>query len=362
MNFRIAFLLLSFALLHLDEPASAGGSDGATTEPTTFQSDLGAIRDARNVPALGGLLLQNGEITRKGVAGPVDSSDAWHLGSDTKAMTATLAARLVEQNLITWDTTLADGLPSLAADLHDAHKTVTLRQLLGHRGGVVGGGLADVFLLPQLWGLEEKMVDQTAADRRLAAAKIILSADPVAAPGVTFLYSNYGYVLAGAMLERAGGDSWEHLMQREVFGPLQMTTAGFGSPPRVRGHLKVDGEWVPQTRDNPPTLGPAAVVHCSLADWSKFAVAHLGHGPAGYLTADSLKILHEPLPGDDAKYALGWAVVERDGRTLLAHEGSNTMWYAAIVLDPSRDEARLAVCNAPDAAACYDVLRALDGD
>ena len=163
------------------------------------------------------------------------------------------------------------------------------------------------------------------------------------------------------MLERAGGDSWEDLLRREVFDPLGMTSAGFGPPPHVCGHLRDAEQWTPHTGDNPPTLGPAATVHCSLKDWSKFAAAHLGHGPAGYLTADSLKTLHEPLPGDvDAQYALGWAVVRKDGRTLLAHERSNTLWYAAVVLDPSRDEARLAICNAPDAAACYDVLRALD--
>ena len=347
---------------------SGASADAASAQSADFGAKLEAIRHTRNVPAIGGLLLRGGEVVVEGVAGTTEAGgeaavaagDAWHLGSDTKAMTATLAARLIEAGKITWDTTLADGLPDLAGDMHDSQKSVTLRQLLGHRGGVGGDGSAASALQARLWEIERTMADAPIAERRRTAARAILADAPVGRPGETYAYSNFGYILAGAMLERAGGDSWESLMRREVFNPLKMTTAGFGPPPRIRGHLKGVDDWAPQTRDNPPTLGPAGTVHCSLQDWSKFAAAHLGHGPAGYLSADSLKMLHEPLPGGGGtRYAMGWIVIERDGRTLLAHEGSNTMWYAAIVLDPARDEARLAVCNAPDQSACYDVLRAL---
>ena len=85
--------------------------------------------------------------------------DAWHIGSDAKAMTATLAARLVEQGKIRWDTSLAEGLPELAGAMHEAHKPVTLRQLLGHRGGVIGHE-ANQYAMPVLWQIQNEPGDR----------------------------------------------------------------------------------------------------------------------------------------------------------------------------------------------------------
>jgi CubicO group peptidase (beta-lactamase class C family) len=187
---------------------------------------------------------------------------------------------------------------------------------------------------------------------------------PPKAPGRprgTYRYSNAGYVIAGAMIEAATGETWEDLLQREVFGPLGMTASGFG-PPGVagsvtepRGHRPAGGNWLPVEpgpfADNPAALGPAGTVHAPLADYARFMAAHLAgaRGEAGgLLTAESYETLHTPAPGSE--YAFGWAVTERDwagaGRRVLVHSGSNTMWFATVWIAPERSLAMFAVTNA----------------
>lgn len=100
--------------------------------------------------------------------------------------------------------------------------------------------------------------------------------------------------------------------------------------------------------DNPPVMGPAGRVHCSLADWAKFIQDQL-RGARGdtntLLRAESYIRLHTPPAGED--YALGWGVAERDwgGGTVLQHSGDNTMNHANVWIAPKRDFAVLACVN-----------------
>ncbi len=357
----VSLLLLPGSVLAQSEPTTAT----APAETATLREKLEALRAEHGVPAMGAAILKDGVIVDLAVAGtvsadseePVSADDAWHIGSDTKAMTATLAARLVEQGKIGWDTTVAEALPDL--EMHEAHRNVTLRQVLAHRGGIPGHA-GNLVLFPQLWQIEREMKEAAPRQRRREAAKRILAAAPLSEAGKAFDYSNYGYIVAGAMLEAANEDDWEALMQREVFEPLGITTAGFGPPPRIKGHVKSGGKWTPQVRDNPPVLGPAGTVHLSLGDWAKFAAAQMGE-VEGYLKPETLAILHEPVVGEGGPdYALGWGV-ELDGEKVarLSHAGSNTMWFAIIRIEPGRDVALLTALSAPDERAAGALERLL---
>ena len=172
-------------------------------------------------------------------------------------------------------------------------------------------------------------------------------------PGTQFLYSNAGYAVAGVMAERVTGEAWEDLMQRMLFEPLGMASAGFGAPGVIdepRGHVV---GWLLTTpmepgpaADNPPAIGPAGIVHCSLPDWAKFIRAHLRgeRGGSGLLKPESFVRLHTPPPGGD--YALGWGVTESaaEGRCL-SHAGSNTMWFVQAWLALDKDYAVLVATN-----------------
>ena len=185
----------------------------------------------------------------------------------------------------------------------------------------------------------------------------IVSQPPEQPRGSKFVYSNQGYAIAGAMLERRTGRAWEELMQSLLFGPLQMRTAGFGapgSPDRVDqpwGHAGnyLNPEPIPPgpSADNPPAIGPAGTVHCSIGDLARYAAFHASMGATcpGLLSQVGFEELHTRAPRE--QYSCGWCVEPRawgDG-DVIYHTGSNTMWYCAMWVAPNADAAFVAATN-----------------
>jgi CubicO group peptidase (beta-lactamase class C family) len=275
-------------------------------------------------------------------------------------MTATLLSRYVEAGTLQWTTPLATALPDLAAKMDKAAAALTVELLLTHRAGLPGGPP------PALWR-ELFHYEGTVEQARTEVAAALLGKAPEAPPGERFLYSNASFMIAGAIAERLSKASWEDLMRRELFAPLGMTSAGFGSPGDESktdapcGHLPSPKGPQPSFGDNPPALGPAGTVHCTLRDWAKFTALHLGvPGADGKLlvSAETLAQLHDPRGHD---YALGWGVVQRPWAPgpILSHSGSNTKWYCVAWLAPEVKFAVLVTCNQGDAAkACDDVAAA----
>jgi CubicO group peptidase (beta-lactamase class C family) len=322
------------------------------------------LREQR-LPALAGGIVTSEGLQVAGAVGfrkwgetnAVTVNDLWHLGSDTKAMTAVLVGRLVEQGKIRWDTRVDEVFSDLAEEFHVEAREITVGQLLTHRAGQ-GPNLN--------WSRVSRQGE--VREQRLAATRAALSREPQHKPGSHYEYSNLSYVVVGAMLERITDRSWEALMQDEVFEPLGMTEVGqggLGTPGELDqpwGHKKSgkpvlgNGPIV----DNPAVLGPAGRVHASLSSWARFIADQLrgARGESGLLKAETYARLHEPPPG--GKYALGWAVTQRDwgGGTVLTHSGCNTMHYAVAWLAPLKDFAVLVCCNQGDDVAAEAADRA----
>lgn len=278
--------------------------------------------------AVGGVRVADGDDA-------VQLGDAWHVGSLTKSMTATLAARLVEAGLITWDTRLGAVLGDTYPDMHDAWRDTPLRAFLTHRSGMV----------PNLPGASAQRL---ADGPRATYVAEMLAAAPDATPG-EFLYSNAGYVIAGAMLEAVGAAPWEDLVVTHVFAPLGIESAGFGPPPgnAIEGHYTrllwgIEAAGQGADADNIPAMGPAGTVHLSGEDMLGYLRAHLLRDE-DFLSAASWDVVHAPV-GEEA-YAMGWGVGE-DGS--LVHSGSNTLWYAVAYLDPASGTAVFVAVNSGD--------------
>lgn len=315
-------------------------------------SSLGAIVKKYGVPAIAGAIVTSKGLASVGVVGvrksgtdvPVALSDKWHLGSDTKAMTAALVGKLTEQGRLRWDSTVAEVLPDIASELDPVVNEITVRHLLSHRAGLPAN--------LDWWSISQ---EGTVQEQRLQAVKQAFSKPPEHIPGSEHLYSNLGYVVAGAMMEKVAGKSWERLMQDEIFGPLNMVSVGFGgtgTPGKIDqpwGHIN-NGEPVKAngpSMDNPPVLGPAGRVHCSIQDWAKFVADHLRgtRGEPALLNTETYKILNTP--PFDGNYSLGWLVTEREwgGGTVLNHAGDNTMNRANLWIAPERNFAVLVCIN-----------------
>jgi CubicO group peptidase (beta-lactamase class C family) len=360
-------ILCSLAVVLLVSCGGGGGGGGNSEQGPTLQQELETIRARYDLPALTAMLVEGNRIVESGAVGiravgypeSVTKDDRWHIGSLTKSMTATLAARLVEKGLIGWDTTIASVYPGLVGVMQAAYEDVRLDELLSHTSG-----LSDDIATP-IYGTLWTSADPLMVQRENWTAELLAVA-PAVARG-TYLYTNAGYIVAGAMLEKVTGMQWETLLQQEVFAPLGMNSTGFGAPGTAGlrdqpwGHVAQGGGWVPVdpgqlTADNPAALGPAGTVHTTLSDYLKYAVAHLegANGTSTYLTTATFTKLHTPTAGTD--YALGWGVVNRAwaGGDALWHNGSNTLWYAVVWLAPTRDLAVFAATNAAGASAGAD--------
>src|SRR5262249_46859566 len=143
--------------------------------------------------------------------------DQWHLGSDTKAMTAALIGRLVEQNKLRWDNTIEDVFLDAAVKMPEKVRKITLLQLLTHRAG---------FPHDMQWAIY--IVYGSRRNQRAAVVEDLAGLKLVADPGTKTEYSNVGFVVAAAMAEKVADDSWENLITKFIFQPLGMNGVGFG--------------------------------------------------------------------------------------------------------------------------------------
>ncbi|HLJ11527.1 MAG TPA: alpha/beta fold hydrolase, partial [Planctomycetaceae bacterium] len=361
------WILLIAALSPADDsapPAAASGSSIASDKD--IEALLAPIREKHQVPGLVAGIVNGDALAVAGAVGIRKAgspelftvNDKVHIGSDTKAMTATRIAMLVEEGKLSWKSTVGEVFAHLKSELHADFLGVTLEQLLSHRAGI-----KDFFPFGDLGS-------GTIAEQREMLLKKALAKAPSHPPGTKFVYSNIGYIIAGHMAEHATGMSWEELMTVGLFEPLQMRSAGFGFPgakgtvDQPWGHVSMSGKAFPLQLDNPPVLGPAGTVHCSLRDWAQFAAAHLqgARGKSGLISSESFQALQTPAAGTE--YALGWGMVQRpwaNGR-VLTHSGSNTMWYATVAIAPERNLAFLVAANqggTPGQQACDAALAAL---
>lgn len=328
---------------------------------------LDPIHRETGIPALAAAVIQKNRLVALGAVGkrradrddPIRPDDRFHIGSCTKSMTATLIARLVEMGKMDWQSMVAEVLPDIRKSIHREYWKVTIEQLLTHRSGLPEDRSPHPQVFPKLWSLSAK--------QRLQAAEVILQQEPIAKPGEEIVYSNGGYVVAGAVIETVTGKTWEESMQEHLFRPLGIKSAGFGAPVNgAWGHRPgADGyQPVPPSpfADNPPVLGPAGTVHLSLPDWARYAILHLKGATEKnppLLSKSTFARLHTP--PDDTAYAMGWGVAKPAWARglVLQHAGSNTMWFAQIVLVPEARVGFLVATNAADEKAIDAVRRAM---
>lgn len=363
--------LIVVALILVNPAFTRAGGPVRRLKTDTPARDISALlereRKAQELPAVAAVVIEGDRIVSKGVAGvrklgeptPASLQDRWHLGSCTKAMTATLIAALVERGSLKWETTIGDSLPDLAADMRLEYRSVTIEQLLAHRGGI-----HHEWDVPGLWDKLWKR-QGTPTEQRRIMAKAMLSQEPKVPIGEYF-YSNCGYGTVGLSAETVAGKPWEQLMRELVFEPLDMRSAGFGvpwdgEPPTDPWPHDRDGTPVTPGpfADNPPSIGPGGTAHATIEDWAKFAFDHLkgDRGESGtLLKPESYKRLHKgrETGANSDDYALGWITVTRHwakgpapnstGRCL-HHAGTNNSWYALIWIAPERDVAFLCTTN-----------------
>ncbi|MEM9066560.1 MAG: serine hydrolase domain-containing protein [Planctomycetota bacterium] len=297
-------------------------------------------------PAIAAAVMQDGELVAIEVVGirtlsggePVEQDDAFHIGSITKSMTSTVIGKLVEEEKLGFDDTLADLFPDL--DVTDDFRGVTVTDLLRHRAGVRAMTSPE----PEI----ERTVEPYLGDAQVARAeftKAVLTAPPTFEPG-TMNYSNGGYGILSHIAERVSGESWDALMERVIFGPLKFERGGIGWPDpdgsvsQPRGHLDQGGGLMSipygiyELKAHIEASGDA---HCTIRDLVMYGDAHRRAlaGEPTILSPDTARVLHTPPMGGN--YACGWTVGEVEGLGRVhEHNGSAGTFFAQLRIMPDR--------------------------
>lgn len=328
--------------------------------PGELQGIVDTVRGEYGLPGLGVLVRGSDQVSTLVVAGVrregednlIRTSDMWFIGSAAKSMTASLLASFVESGETTFETTLGELFPELATQFDQTASQVSLGQLLNHTSGLKPNPVESAEEFANLMGDIEDPVLQ----RQKILLEMITQA-PMFVPGADFSYSNTGYIIVGAVIERLGGNSYEELLRERVLAPLGITQFGFGqpadhNPDQPWGHRPTDNGLMPiapndQDHVNPRLFDPAGNLFISLNDWSLYAQDVLrGRKGNGALFDQVIYERLELTTRGESGYAMGWGVLAENGVPLmLTHNGSDGNWFADIRIYTARDQILLVVTN-----------------
>ncbi len=325
-----------------------------TTATASIDADIAAVVQHEHLPALAMAVVEQGRVVyrhadgARGDGGRVDEDTLFKIASNSKAMTAALLARLVQQGKLRWEDPVQRYLPGFR--MHDAWvgQQMQVRDLLVHNGGL-GLGAGDLMLWP-----EPNTFTRADIIAGLAHLK------PVSSFRSHYAYDNLMYVVAGEVAAAAGGKPYDQLMREQVFEPLGLSRCQVGawSVKRV-GNVAQPHAWdgdrnavVNAEGAISPDLPSMAAggIRCSLRDMTRWMQVLLD--PAlvpDWLDTEqrrTLWTLHMPMPlgerqrrWDNAHfygYGYGWRVSDMDGQWKVAHTGTLSGMYSSLALLPDR--------------------------
>jgi len=330
---------------------------------------LESIRVREGLTALASAIIINGKIhsvsavgTREyGTENWVTVNDKFLIGSCTKALTASLTAMLVDEGVVNWQSTIRDLFPDL--EMLPEYENITIHQLLSHRAGLsknYKNGKA-AWLID--YDFDEKRGTTPEILRLQYLENTVQNNKLISPPGKMVHYSNSGYIIAGAMIEKATGRTIEDLWTDRIFIPLNISSAGYGPPAALEPNQQPLGHYWDKTlksfvayRSNYPNFfSPAGYMHITMEDWAKFILMHMDSYPVKkerLIKPSTLQKLHTP--PDSVKwdinidlglnYAMGWFTKkDKNGHSLIWHGGRGFNVNAQVVADLNEKSAILIV-------------------
>jgi CubicO group peptidase (beta-lactamase class C family) len=369
INRRLTSILLGFVCIVFLLACEKSPPYDAIPAPVTKESGdtdlaelLNSIRLEERLPGLAAAIIVDGKLHSAAAVGVREAGtnnfltvyDKFLIGSCAKAFTATTAAILVEEGRLSWQTTIRDAFPDL--NMLPEYENITLEQLLSHRAGLpknLKEGKAS-WLID--YGFDEKR-GSSPEIFRLQYVEKTLQSQLINTPGLIMQYSNSGYALAGAILEKIAGQTYESFRAEKLFQPLGITTAGYGIPAGLEpasqpwGHVwDLSSSFIVYKSNYPNFFAPTGYLHLSIEDWAKFILVHLDTYPEEnhkLLKANTLKRLHTPPDAEESdNYALGWFTKKTDeGHNLIYHGGRGLCFNAHVIADLKTKSALLLVTN-----------------
>ena len=366
----------ALAVLLLVLPCGFAQPDGKkAVKDKALAELLEKTRAKHELPGMAAAVIRSGEPTRLAVAGirkrgtevRAGADDQWHLGSNSKPITAFLIALLIDLGLLDWDTPLEQIFPEHAAKWKDDMKKITPTHLLTHTSGLPNFGPLKRFMLATS--------AKSPAQDRAQAVKDLVDFDLSAKPGEKYEYANLGYVLLGAIIDRRGKGAWEDQIKSRIFQPLGIKHWGLGPPSgnavaHPWPHYAEGKPVIFGILDNPLVFNSAGRIRMSVGDYSLFLgeTLKLARGEKGLLKpATAKKLFTIPYPASQHSLSAWGTNRKEPGKgAIMGHDGSNTFNYCTVIMMPDEN---LAVCvmtnqggpGGPGGKACLEVRKELSG-
>ena len=273
----------------------------------------------------------------------VDADTLFPIGSTTKTLTATALMSLVHDGSLSLDNPVVRHLPDFAPADPAVRDVVTVGQLFDHTAGWRGDIEADTG-----WG--EDAIE-------LAVREVLPRARQVFPPGATASYNNLSLVVAGRLLERVTGTSYEAVIRARVLEPLGMSATYFfpwevATRPIATGHVPGDDGLAPAyTWPIPRGMNPAGGAISSVRDQLAYAQFHLdGHAAGTAPVSDQLRVaMQQPrvaMPSMLTGVGLSWLLKDRDGLRLVTHGGNcSNLFVSAFAIAPDEGFAVTVLTN-----------------
>ncbi|MFD8301832.1 serine hydrolase domain-containing protein [Streptomyces sp. NPDC059690] len=282
----------------------------------------------------GGRAVWHGARTSVDGHGP-DENVQYRIGSITKTFTAVLVLRLRDEGLLDLGDQLEKHLPGTGAG------EATVADLLAHTGGLAAES-------PGPWW------ERTPGSLRPELADVLGEGPPPHPVGRRFHYSNPGYTLLGAVVEKLRGAPWDDVLRREVLEPLGLDrTSAHPRAPHAGGwavHPWAD-VMLPEPSEDLGRMAAAGQLWSTTGDLAKFAV-FLTQGDGRVLSAESVREMRTPAAPAEAadvmegtSYGLGMQIQRRHGRLLVGHSGSLPGFLANLTIAVEDDVAAVVLAN-----------------
>ncbi len=294
----------------------------------------------------------------------VDENTLFGIASNSKAFTAALLGILIDEGKLTWDDKVIDYIPEFR--MYNAYVTeeFTIRDLLTHRSGL-GLGAGDLMFWPDSSNFTMKDIIHN-----------LRYLKPVSGFRTKYDYDNLLYMVAGEVIERVSGKSWEVFVEERIMKPLQMNHSA-GTYVRladkvnvIDAHAPVNGNVQVISRDMFRFGNSAGGINSSVADMSKWVIMQLNKGKYGNnlsqqlfsekVQADMwsqqtiLPVSSTPTPPYNTHfsgYGLGWGLSDVKGYKQVTHTGGLAGMVTQVTLFPELQLGIIVFTNQQSGAA-----------
>jgi len=339
---------------------------------TSSQIDTLAERamKAFDVPGIAVAIIKDGKVIHSKGYGvrslntkeKVDENTLFGIASNSKAFTAAALGILIDEGKLKWDDKVRDYIPEFKLYNPYVTEEFTIRDLLTHRSGM-GLGAGDLMFFPDSSDFTLKDI--------LYNLRFL---KPVSGFRTKYDYDNNLYIVAGEVIARVSGKSWDDFVEERILGPLEMTHSACSfdrlkdKTNVIDGHAPVEGKVQVIARSTLKIGHSAGGINSCISDLSKWVMLQLSHGKYGnnldkklfsdevheeMWTPQTIIPVRNPGPYNThfSAYGFGFGISDVKGYKQLSHTGGLEGMVTQITMIPELNLGIIVLTNQQEGGA-----------